>query len=137
LTAILKVLNVIFPDRITVLDSAFESAEASSSFQYGEQAFDLLWRLATKYWEIIQSKGDAEARKLFGNKSYAANEKSILSKAGKERRTFTYRDERIQMDRHLKIGTADNAANTLRIHFEWIADEKRIVIGHCGKHLAF
>ena len=119
-----------------MLGTAFESAKESSSFQYGEQAFDLLWRLATRYWEEIQSNGDAEARKLFG-KSYAANEKSVLSKAGKERRTFAYGEKRVQMDRRLKIGTADNAADTLRIHFEWIADEKRIVIGHCGKHLNF
>jgi hypothetical protein len=136
LVAILEALSVIFPDRITVLDTAFESAEESSSFQHGEQAFELLWRLATTYWEEIQSRGDAEARKLFG-KSYAAKEASALSKAGRERRTFVYGGKGIQMDKHLKIGTADNPADTLRIHFEWIADEKRIVIGHCGKHLDF
>ena len=41
------------------------------------------------------------------------------------------------MERHLKVGVRDSAATTLRVHFEWIAKEKRIVIGHCGKHLNF
>lgn len=136
LPTILEALCVIFPDRITVLDSAFESANESSSFQFGEKAFELLWCLATKYWEQVQCNGDTEARKLFG-KSYSAKEKTVLTNQGKERRTFVYHGERIQMDKHLKIGTADNQSDTLRIHFEWIADEKRIVIGHCGRHLDF
>jgi hypothetical protein len=129
-------LSVIFPDRVTVLDSAFESAKESSSFQFGEKAFELLWCLATEYWEQVQRNGDTEARKLFGN-SYSAKEKTVLTNSGRERRTFVYCGECIQMDKHLKIGTADNASDTLRIHFEWIAKEKRIVIGHCGKHLDF
>jgi hypothetical protein len=41
------------------------------------------------------------------------------------------------MEKHLKIGTADNAADTLRIHFDWVAEEARIVVGYCGKHLDF
>ena len=137
LVAILEALQLVFPDRITVLETAFSSAEESNAFQFGEQAFDLLWRLATVYWEEVQEKGDTEARKMLGTKSFSAKEKATLTKGGVERRTFEYRGERIQMDKHLKIGTADNAADTLRIHFEWIADEKRIVIGHCGKHLDF
>ena len=136
LVAILEALELLFPDRVTILDSAFESAEESSAFQYGEQAFDLLFSLATSYWEEVQSKGDTEARKLFG-RSYSAKERTVLTKAGMERRTFDYRGESIQMDKHLKIGTADNPADTLRVHFEWIAEKKRIVIGHCGKHLDF
>lgn len=137
LVAILEALSVIFPDRITVLESAFESAEESNTFQYGEQAFDLLWRLATSYWEEVQTKGDTEARKLFGTKSYSAKERTVLTKCGKDRRTFEYQGKQIHMDKHLKIGTADNPSDTLRIHFEWLADEKRIIIGHCGKHLDF
>jgi hypothetical protein len=136
LSAILDAVSILFPDRVTVLESASESAEQAASFQYGEQAFDLIWTLATKYWQEIQANGNVEARKLFG-KSYAAREKSVLSKLGKERRTFTYNSGPILMEKHLKIGTADNSSDTLRIHFEWLAEEKRIVIGHCGKHLDF
>ena len=41
------------------------------------------------------------------------------------------------MLKHLKIGIKDSLSETLRVHFEWLADEKRIVIGHCGGHLPF
>ena len=136
LAVILETLCIVFPDRVTVLETAFDSAKESSTFLHVEKAFDLLWRLATEYWEQLQSNGDTEARKLFGS-SYSAKEKTVLTNQGRERRTFAYCGERIQMDKHLKIGTADNASDTLRIHFEWIAAEKRIVIGHCGRHLDF
>jgi hypothetical protein len=136
LAVILETLCIVFPDRVTVLEAAFESAKMSDTFLHVEKAFDLLWCLATTYWEQVQSNGDTVARKLFGN-SYSAKEKTVLTNQGRERRTFVYCGERIQMDKHLKIGTADNASDTLRIHFEWIADEKRIVIGYCGKHLDF
>jgi hypothetical protein len=41
------------------------------------------------------------------------------------------------MEKHLKIGSAENAADTLRIHFEWVAEDKLIVVGYCGAHLNF
>ena len=43
----------------------------------------------------------------------------------------------ILMEKHLKYGVKDSLAETLRVHFEWLADEKKLVIGHCGKHLNF
>jgi hypothetical protein len=93
--------------------------------------------LSTEYWESLHDGGgDTEARKCFGN-SYSARESEKLSKPGKSRRTFEYEGKPILMEKHLKIGTADNASDTLRIHFEWVAEEERIVVGHCGKHLDF
>jgi len=41
------------------------------------------------------------------------------------------------MLKHLKIGTKDSLSETLRVHFEWIAKEGCIVVGHCGGHLPF
>ncbi len=136
LEACLTAVQVIFADRITVLDSAYDSAAAAHFFRYGEQAFDLLWKLATEYWELIRSDGDTEARKVFGS-SYAPRESTKLSKDGQGRRTFQYQEKPVLMEKHLKIGVADTPAETLRVHFEWFANEDRIVIGHCGKHLAF
>jgi hypothetical protein len=72
-------------------------------------------------------------RKVFGT-SYAAREAEILSREALKRRTFKYRGSAVEMLKHLKIGVKDTA-ETLRIHFEWFADESKIVIGHCGSHL--
>lgn len=41
------------------------------------------------------------------------------------------------MEKHLKHGVKDSKAETLRIHFEWLPSEKKLVVGHCGKHLNF
>lgn len=136
----LALLEAMCSERVVVLPSAFQSAVESDEkgFRYGERAFRLIWNLGTKYWEALSSGvGDQQARMVFGNSAYAANESDNLSKAGSDRRTFEYRGRKIEMLRHLKIGVKDNSAETLRVHFEWLADEKRIVIGHCGKHLDF
>lgn len=134
----LTIISTLFPERVVVLDTAYDSAQVSSGFRYGKKAFDLLWGLVTNYWSALASgQGDMHAKNVFGSNGYAANESEILSKPGQARRTFAYRGRDIEMYKHLKIGVKDSAAETLRIHFEWLADEKRIVIGHCGKHLDF
>jgi len=133
----LSIIASVFPDRIVVLQSAIESARDSSIFSHKKRAFDLLWRLSTTYYTALSSgESDSSAKKCFGDR-YAAKEKETISKAGRERRTFEYVGQQIEMMRHLKIGTADNKADTLRVHFEWLAAQGKIVIGHCGGHLDF
>jgi hypothetical protein len=131
----LRVVGKLYPDRVVILESAYSSAKASHAFRNPERALKLLLDLASKYWEVLRAgKGDGEARKVFGT-SYAAGETEILSKEGMRRRTFQYKSSSVSMLKHLKIGVKDAPAETLRIHFEWFADEKKIVIGHCGRHL--
>ena len=43
----------------------------------------------------------------------------------------------ILMERHLKHGVKDSLAEALGVHFDWVAKDRKIVIGHCGKHLDF
>ncbi|WP_133366629.1 hypothetical protein [Qipengyuania sediminis] len=133
----LRIVTALFPDRVTVLESALESARDSYAFRHRSKAFELLWSLSTSYWTTLAEGGsDVTARQCFGA-SYAAKEAETLSKAGRQRRTFIFEGAELEMERHLKIGVADNKAETLRIHFEWIADRRLIVIGHCGAHLNF
>lgn len=134
----LTLISALFPDRIVVLETAYDSAQESRGFRYGKKAFDLLWNLANGYWGALASgQGDMHAKSVFGHNAYAQNEGEVLSSDGKKRRTFMYGGRDLEMNKHLKVGIKDSAAETLRIHFEWLADEKRIVIGHCGKHLDF
>lgn len=136
----LSIIRILFAERVIVLDSAIESAQASDSdnFKFGRKAFDLLWKLANGYWQALSDgQGDQQAKSAIGNNAYAQNEGQSLTSEGKRRRTFSYRGRDFTMEKHLKIGVKDSATETLRIHFEWIADEKRLLIGHCGKHLDF
>lgn len=136
----LDLANSLYGDRLVVLDSAFDSAKDSDrgGFRYGNKAFELLSKLMTEYWEALaEGKGEQIAKDVFGQNAYSNNEGSALSKEGRRRRTFSYRGRDFLMEKHLKHGVKDSLAETLRVHFEWFADEQKIVIGHCGKHLDF
>ena len=133
----LRIVSSLFPERVVVLQSAYESARDSYGFVHRKKAFGLLWSLCTDYWNALSSgEGDVTARQCFGA-SYAAKEASKISAAGRKRRTFHYDGGEMLMEKHLKIGVADNKTETLRVHFEWSGDSKSIVIGHCGGHLDF
>src|SRR5438309_5839580 len=137
LEATLRVISTLFPNRVLVLDSALESARDSASFRFQKKAFELLWTLCTSYWAaLISGDGDVSARQCLGS-SYAAKEAESLSGAGKKRRTFVVDGVETVMLKHLKVGVKDSKSETLRVHFEWLAGQKRLVIGHCGGHLDF
>ena len=140
LEQMLNFTATLYPSRVAVLPTAISAARESDrgGFRFGVKAFDLLMKLAEDYYqEISQGKGDQHAKNVFGKNAFAAKEAESLSKNGRSRRTFSYLSREIFMEKHLKLGVKDSLAETLRIHFEWISEEKMIVIGHCGKHLDF
>jgi hypothetical protein len=133
----LVIISTLFPDRVTVLENAWESAKHSEEFRDRKKAFELLWKLATAYWEaIVGGQGDAQARRIFGA-SYSARESETVesNKRACHLRTFEFLGQPIEMMKHLKIGVKDSIAETLRIHFEWDHGSRRLIIGHCGPHL--
>ena len=58
----------------------------------------------------------------------------MSSSGAQQRRTFTYDGKHVLMVKHLKIGNDEDVSKTIRVHFEWDAGERVIVIGHCGPH---
>ena len=81
----LLALTTLFPDRVTVLDGAWKSADKSKTFKYREPLFDLLEKLVTTYWESLASgKSDSEARTVFGT-SYSAKESETVEKNARAR----------------------------------------------------
>lgn len=133
----LFLVSKLFPDRLVVLDSAWDSADESEDFQDKKPVFKLLWKLSTDYWEArADGKSDTEARKVFGRDEFSSNEgESGSKKVTQESRTFFYKGKHIEMMKHLKHGYKRSDAKTIRIHFEWDFEDKKIVIGHCGPHL--
>jgi hypothetical protein len=134
----IELIESTYGDRCIVLRSAKDSARAANLFSYGRHLLDMLRRLVTEYRTKLLEGGDDEARNVFTNNEYAAREsKSVRgNKAMRLQRTFKYEGEQIEMFRHLRIGTDDNVAKTIRVHFHWDADRRRIVIGYCGEHFA-
>lgn len=133
----LKLIAELFPDRVIVLDTAAKAAAHHQAFRYGPEALELMYSLVTRYWErLAAGEGDGVARRVFPSRNFAAKESHTLSKEGRRARTFQLEDGReIFMEAHLKIQRGPNPAESWRLHFEWLAEEKHIVIGHCGEHL--
>jgi len=130
--------QALYPESLVVLDSAVQSARESEAFKYKEKARDLIFTLAGKYrTALISGKPDGTAGKVFGKKAFAARESETVmnSERAKRLRTFEYDGKNVIMQRHLKIGVNPGITETIRLHFEWFPEKKRIVIGHCGKHL--
>lgn len=62
----------------------------------GGKAFELIQKLATEYWQhLADGKSDQQAKTVFGQNAFAANEGNALSNEGKRRRTFSYQEESI------------------------------------------
>jgi hypothetical protein len=133
----LQVISRLFQDRVEILDSAWKSADAATSFKERSKLFELLWKLATVYWKDLNNGiGDVQARHVFGA-SYSAKESETASSNARatKLRTFNYKSQNIVMDKHLRIGVKPSPVETIRIHFEWLPDKHVIVIGYCGPHL--
>ena len=133
----LEVVQTLFPDRLVVLPTAFKSAAESEHFQHRARLFGLLWKLAKEYWpRLINNQDITEAQAIFGD-DFALNESESTrdNPITRRERTFAYKGQAIEMMKHLKIGVRHDTSTTIRVHFEWVADERKIVIGHCGPHL--
>jgi hypothetical protein len=140
LQSVVELMATLYPDRIVFLATARDSAKESDrgGFNQGKRALEILHKLATEYWQqLADGKSDQHAKTVFGKNEYAAKEAGALSNDGRRHRTFSYRGHDVVMEKHLKLGIKDSAAETLRVHFEWFAKEKMIIVGHCGKHLDF
>lgn len=132
----LSLIEQLFADRLLVLASARKSAKDHDRFQFGGEAFALMYKLADGYWTVLAAGvPDTEARKVFGQHEFAAKEAG-LTKTGQRARTFEIPGRGAMLfEPHLKIQRGPNEAESWRCHFEWLADRKQIVIGHCGVHL--
>jgi hypothetical protein len=132
----LEILNKVFPESVVILPSAYRSAEGADQFEHIERLRDLLVKLVTDYRQtLLSGRGNSDAYRVFGRNDFTTKEAESLSREGRAARTFEYQEKPIFMEQHLKIGVKDSEAHCLRVHFYWDAATKRIVIGHCGKHL--
>lgn len=136
-TECLQLVEFLSEGELTVLPSAWESAsEVDKHFRATERLLMLLSILATSYRRNYLEGGDTTARQVFSVGEFSAKDSDATS-SGRlgEMRTFVFEGREVRMERHLRIGVANNKATTLRVYFDIVGDDKRIVIGWCGKHL--
>ena len=137
LSEALSTASSLYPEKMTVLPSAYESAEKLDDISTrGGRLLKLLIKLGSEYYEALVGKGDSEARHVFSPSEYSACESETVRWGGLGRlREFSYNGAQIRMEQHLKIGIAADTSKTLRCYFAWLAEERRLVIGYCGEHL--
>lgn len=134
----LHILACLYGERVEILESAWASARGAAVFKHGDRLLQHVVVLVTKYWErMVGGGGDAGAREVFGDKVFAAKESktTMTNDRARRERTFIFKDQTYVMWRHLKIGAKDAAEESIRVYFDWVADERKILIGHCGEHL--
>jgi regulator of replication initiation timing len=137
LTESLIVISRMYAERIVVLESAWRSARDADRFEEKAKAHKVMLAFAIKYWSMLDSdEGNAKAKQVFGD-AFAGKESETVERNTRARqiRTFDYVGHQIEMMSHLKIGVKFSAARTWRMHFVWDAAKRKLVIGHCGKHL--
>ena len=124
-------------NQLVVLDSAKESASAlPPDCLLGRRLLNLLTRLVIEWKPQYEAKGDNIARQTFSPGEYARGESETVERGQKGNlRKYVFEGRELIMMRHLRIGTTRNDRYCIRIHFEYDATTKKIVIGHCGSHL--
>lgn len=133
----INIIKNALDDNVVFLESAVDSARASTKFKRGRVLLDMLRKLVVEYLPLYIEGGDNKARSIFTNNQYAANESETVVNNPQlaKSREFFYKGEQVPMWQHLKVGIADNPDLTIRIHFLVDIKEKKIVIGYCGEHL--
>lgn len=122
---------------IVILPSAWESAAEASDFLLGWRLLSLLNRLATAGMDAFMAGKPVDVACAFTPSEYAASERvqTLMSPGAAKARTFEWMGKSYLMQKHLRIGKADDRRRTIRVHFEWDGERKCLVIGWCGEHL--
>lgn len=133
----LQYVEAFRPDRVTVLDSAWESARESSPFLLGRRLLSLLMRLVTDAVDQRAEGGDRRLSSVFSTREYCPREtqETLSARDYAKRRTFRYMGEKLLMEQHLRIGNSRDRGRCLRIYFDFAKTDGRVLIGWCGRHL--
>lgn len=129
----LKLVHILYPDTV-ILPSAWASAAEYTEFKYTEKLSDYLITLASSYIESVASgTPDAEARKLFPSRVFAANESETTEMGSlRKEREFLWEGKTHYFPKHLRIGVSSDTRNTVRVYFDVI--DGQLVIASCGEH---
>ena len=133
----LQYVEAFRPDRVTVLDSAWESARESAPFLLGRRLLSLLMRLVTDAVDQRTEGGDRRLSSVFSTREYCPREtqETLSARDYAKRRTFRYMGEKLLMEQHLRIGNSRDRGRCLRICFDFAKADGRVLIGWCGRHL--
>jgi len=139
LSEIVGVFSRIHGDRLIFADEAFKSAEEYTNCQILDRAWEILQHIATTLYDLkfensdpgdialqFQHASGFEYAKTEGKQS--KGDASICAS-----RKITVNSKSYEIWPHIKWGT--KPPKTLRVHFAFCEDTKKIVIGYVGEHM--
>ncbi|MDO5532571.1 hypothetical protein [Sutterella sp.] len=133
-TECLRIVTTLMPDRVAVCKDAWESAaEADAHFENQKGLLSLLSRLAIDYLDRVRNGQDPYV--VFSTTEYAPHESEGTMARFARQRNFYWNGVRYPMKKHLKLGNDGDPRHMLRLYFDVLPDEQRILIGWCGGHL--
>ncbi|MGP0171104.1 hypothetical protein ACSVIJ_04400 [Pseudomonas sp. NCHU5208] len=133
---ILRYFQLIAPDRVEILDSAWKTAKDSANFKEPDRLFEMLGRLVFEYLDGVRS-GEAMGAlgiQLFAG-GFAAKESLTVQRDVRMRaqREFMYRGESRFFEYRLRIANGWGPVEGMRLYFDVLDD--RLVIAYVGEHL--
>lgn len=139
LSDVVRATSVAHADRLIFAQEAFDSAEESANCELVADAWHIISHLATTLHDLrFGSENSGDIGKLFQEKSgyeYARTEgkQTKADSKLKRQRNVSHNGKDYEIWPHIKKGNDGN--KMIRIHFDYDADERKILIGYVGLHM--
>ena len=137
LKGLLEYAQKMMPSRLVVLESAFDSAKEASYKGDLSLAWEMLQGLGTCLYQQKFENGHISEEEFNNNHrcKLTMSEGKLTQKDAElmRLREVIYCGKTLDVTPHLKIGT--KGSKLLRLHFQFVEDEKKIIIGYFGNHL--
>lgn len=140
LTDLLDFIKQNYSDRVVILDSAYDSAREFDGRQNLDEEWQILRSTANELWSLYfetdQPVDIAKEYQCATSYELALNETALTKENAECRRlrTFKYKGTEQLFITHIK-GRATSKKDAFRVHYLADRQDRKIVIGHCGKHL--
>ncbi|AZL73950.1 DISARM anti-phage system protein DrmE domain-containing protein [Pseudomonas oryziphila] len=124
------------PGRLCMTNPAIKSMRDSVYRDYGKFR-SCLSLMATKLYEHYSERNGRlhDVLEHFKQENISFEPKMSAVTMGMFADNRQYKGKPADLNRHFRLGRARDPALTLRIHFDWDAEDKLLVIHHAGKHL--
>lgn len=128
----------LFPQRLIIHEEAYDSAKKYEAFKEYARAWEVLTALATTLYDMKFSGEGVINESLFTNITgyeITMSESRMTSRDNSlvNLRKRNYKDEILDISPHIKWG--NKPPKCLRLHFAFVAKERKILIGYFGEHI--
>lgn len=137
---VVHIIEAMYPDRIAFTEKAYKSLDECVT----EPAllWELLCGMATEFYTLLLDSSTINAADTFTKTlnsgfTHSRGAGSMTRKDKNLMRQYqdTYNQKTINIEAHFKKGNSDTDPKSVRVYYAWVPSDKKIVVGHCGKHL--